>query len=93
MDATDTVLELVKKERLRQQSLKNTGKFPYTAADPEMSNWETLAVLVEEVGEVATELQRLKHESANDRYVHLAMELVQVAAVATAWVEKLGRLS
>ena len=43
-----------------------------------------LAVLVEEVGEVAKELQE------NDRNkINLRMELVQVAAIAVRWIEEL----
>jgi len=74
-------------ERHRQERLKKEGRFKHTCRDPEMSDEERLAVLVEEVGEVARAVLEAK-KLAND--VHgkaLTKELVQVAAVAVAWLE------
>ena len=46
-----------------------------------------LAVLMEEVGEVANELQNRRLQIRDN--VHLRMELIQVAAVAVRWIEAL----
>jgi len=84
----EILLEVVA-ERARQERLKAEGRFRFSCADVEMSNGERLAVLGEEFGEVARaflETQRL----ANDRHnKDLRAELIQVAAVAVAWVEGL----
>lgn len=84
------VFTLVEAERNRQEQLKAEGKFLFTCADDAMADTERLAVLTEEVGEVAREvleLQNLVEEKGDvDR---LRTELVQVAAIAVAWVEAL----
>ena len=72
------VLAEVGRERSRQEQLKAKGKFTYTCADAEMPDGQRLAVLVEEVGEVARAMNDGKG---------LREELIQVAAVAVAWVE------
>ena len=72
------VLAEVGRERSRQEQLKAEGKFTYTCADAEMTDGQRLAVLVEEVGEVARAMNDGKG---------LREELIQVAAVAVAWVE------
>lgn len=71
-------------ERNRQEALKASGRFAHTCADPEMDELERLAVLLEEVGEVA----RALNESHG--IVQLERELCQVAAVAVAWLEGLS---
>jgi hypothetical protein len=73
-------LRAVTSERCRQVQLRTEGRIPWSCADPLVSPGERLAVLVEEVGEVARAL--------NDG-VGLRDELVQVAAVAVAWIEGL----
>lgn len=47
--------------------------------------WKKLAVLGEEVGEVNNAV--LEHFFTSARSAHLRAELVQVAAVAVAWLE------
>lgn len=78
--AFQAILSKVSDERIRQERLKAAGKFPYTPEDPQCSNQEALTILVEEVGEVARALQEKDVENLKD-------ELIQVAAVAVAWVE------
>lgn len=78
-DKAVRVLCKVMDERVRQEALKLAGRFYRTCADT-MSNGERLAVLAEEVGEVARAMQ-----GDGD----LEEELIQVAAVAVAWVEGL----
>lgn len=78
------VLAAVLAECLRQNRLKDEGKFDYTCADPELSQHECFAVLGEEFGEVARELNEGPTKNLID-------ELIQVAAVAVAWVVGEGR--
>jgi NTP pyrophosphatase (non-canonical NTP hydrolase) len=87
-------LDHVAKERLRQEGMKADGRFRHTCADYELSNSEKLTILVEEVGEVAREVltqdgRRLAHDTAGTPE-GLRQELVQVAAVAVAWIEALS---
>jgi hypothetical protein len=84
------VLDLVERERERQEDLKAAGKFKYSCADAELSDAECLAVLVEEVGEAGHEvnecIQKPRDLAALQR---LQAELIQSAAVAVAWCERL----
>lgn len=89
LDATYHILSDVRKERTRQEQLKSEGKFSYTCADHEMSNGKCLAVLMEEVGEVAKELNESDDVSLEQHMSSLRAELIQVAAVAVAWAEGL----
>ena len=84
------VLTDISRERERQESLKAAGKFPATCADniPETTK---CCVLTEENGEVARVLceRACNPESEEASDAKLYEELVQVAAVATAWCESL----
>lgn len=80
---TDVVLCDIGDERERQEELKAAGRFPHTCAD-DVPDSDKLVILVEEVGEVARAIQ------SRDR-ANLREELVQVAAVACAWVEALDK--
>lgn len=84
------VLFSISNERHRQEQLKAAGKFLNTPADSVMTPSETLAVLGEEFGEVAREVAEsvAGHPLDADK---LRAELVQVAAVCAAWVERLDR--
>lgn len=68
-------------ERWRQEELHGADK---SCANPAKDNYSKLAILTEEVGEVARDLL----DGPTD---NLRTELVQVAAVAVAWVEALDR--
>lgn len=82
-------LTAVYQERRRQDDLKAAGRFAHTCADEDMKDVERLAILVEEVGEVARCVAE-KRGLANDTHGRdLRAELVQVAAVAVAWIEGL----
>jgi NTP pyrophosphatase (non-canonical NTP hydrolase) len=106
-DDTKPVLDEVFAERLRQEELRKSGKFLWTCADPDQSPERKLAVLAEEFGEAAREVTEIvilnskrsaaklggeeykaKLEELNRR---LRKELIQVAAVATAWAEGMPR--
>lgn len=68
------VLEEVMEERKRQDEL-------WGEQNHDDGIW--LAILVEEVGEVANDI--------NERSKKLREELIQVAAVAVSWVESIDR--
>jgi NTP pyrophosphatase (non-canonical NTP hydrolase) len=85
-------LDCIYQERHRQEQLKAVGKFKYTCSDSEMETADRLAALMEEVGEVATALLEMRGEATArdpEKKADLKKELIQVAAVATAWVEYL----
>lgn len=75
---TVTVLDLVQAERARQEHLYTAGVLPAICSNPDCPNDLRLAALVEEVGEVGRAIL-----GDGD----LRTELVQVAAVAVAWLE------
>jgi hypothetical protein len=94
------ILDAIDAERSHQELLKARGKFRFTCADPAISDESCLRVLIEEVGEVAVAVRRravareLNEADSGDRSVnvaHLRGELIQVAAIAVAWLEKLGQ--
>lgn len=86
-DAQKDVLLAVRIERTRQERLVESGKFPYTCADQSAPDAYKLAVLVEEVGEVAKAL--LVNTGDKGASGDLREELVEVAAVAVAWAESI----
>ena len=79
---TDAVLLAGKIERCRQEHLHIQGNIPFTCVSPIVSCAEKLAVLTEEIGEVARAVQE------RDK-INLREELIQVAAVAVAWAVSL----
>lgn len=86
----DEILSDVVEELKRQDLLKKSGKFAHTCADLEMTHLERLAVLAEEFGEVAHEI----NEGIGGRPIDekkLRTELVQVAAVAVACIEAIDK--
>jgi NTP pyrophosphatase (non-canonical NTP hydrolase) len=85
------VLTDISRERERQEALKAAGKFPATCADDTISETTKCAVLTEELGEVARVLceRECKPGCEAGCDAKLYEELVQVAAVATAWCEAL----
>lgn len=81
----------IERERGRQDWLRDQGKFVATLADPHaLYPTQKHAVLAEEVGEVARcclAVEKLVHEPTGVR--ELRTELLQVAALAVAWIESL----
>jgi len=71
-------MQLVRKERLRQEMLHESGRLEWVASMKDCPDDLRLAALVEEVGEVA----KAFHDGEDVR-----TELVHVAAVAVAWLE------
>jgi NTP pyrophosphatase (non-canonical NTP hydrolase) len=82
-------VEAIYKERFRQEELKAKGKFAYTCADLEMTHPERLTVLGEEFGEVCHEVNEGIGEGRSVDKAKLRKELIQVAAVALGWIERL----
>lgn len=78
-------------ERARQERLKAEGKFTHTAADPELLDGYRLTALVEEVGEAAEAVLERNGFIGKPKGTDLRKELIQVAAVAVAWIEALDR--
>ena len=70
--------DLVRLERDRQEALYVNDTLQWIASRPDCPDMLRLAALVEEVGEVA----RALHDGGD-----VETELVQVAAVAVAWLE------
>jgi NTP pyrophosphatase (non-canonical NTP hydrolase) len=71
----------IAEERHRQEFLKSRGRFTHTCADSMPASMK-LAVLAEEFGEVARAV-------CERDYANLREELVQTAAVCTAWLESM----
>ena len=91
MLATEIALDAVAAERERQESLVAAGKFASTCAG-EMSDVDRYLVLAEEVAEVTQLITAAAFDGAlrDDFRERLREELVQVAAVAVAWIEGLA---
>lgn len=75
------------RERFRQEELRKAGKFPRTAATRDCPNLERLAFLAEEFGEVSRHVVEESIDAARLDRTKLRKELVQVAALALAWLE------
>lgn len=101
-DRTVVVLMSVAAERRRQETLCAAGKFPFNGATPGVPLERKLPILVEEVGEVAKELNEgppdltlaliFDRPAAVAHLRRLRCELVQVAAVAAAICESIDAL-
>lgn len=78
-EARDEALGLVLIELDRQLELKDSGKFSKTCEDMADQPYEALPILLEEFGEVARAMQNGDQENFRE-------ELVQVAAIAIAWI-------
>lgn len=90
---TKNQLLLIAGERARQNSLKASGRFANTCADP-IPDSVKLSILTEELGEVAKELNEREINAKRGRSYRsldasLKTELCQVAAVVVAWMESL----
>jgi hypothetical protein len=88
---TSHVLDEIARERLRQDTLKAEGKFRHTLNDHGMDDGDKLACLAEELGEVGKAMlyNRLM---VSDGGGDLRTELIQLAALCTAWAEGIKRI-
>ena len=84
-------MEAVAQERIRQKELLRAGKILFNCDSPVVDGARKLRVLIEEIGEVARELENLENNTgyATEQKIRRCFrnELVQVAAVAVAWLE------
>jgi NTP pyrophosphatase (non-canonical NTP hydrolase) len=87
----ERALTTVGRERKRQLALQQQGRFTYTLSDDGMTDFERLACIVEEVGEVGRNvLARAGLATDGDTDdAALRKELSQIAALAVAWMERL----
>lgn len=75
-------------ERLRQRKLFAAHKLPFRVDSADIGWPLKLRVLAEEIGEVAAAVDHLDaHPQSRKHRNHLVEELIQVAAVAVAWLE------
>lgn len=93
-NATWAALLAVGTERRRQDDLRDAGRFAFTLADPlGLHTSAKLALLTEELGEVAKEANTLagmrQARGTLGTRQALRVELVQLAAEAVAWIEAL----
>ena len=91
------MLEVIR-ERFRQEDLKEQGKFRWTCADVRDPNGvvifdpDRLTVLAEEFGEVSHAVcDTMSQGALPGSEEKLRAELVQVAAVAVAWIEAIDK--
>jgi len=82
-------VEEVYGERVRQRALFLMGGIHFDCASPKVNNRRKYRVLFEEAGEVAKALDLVERQDTPWNRHQLRAELVQVAAVAVAWLESL----
>lgn len=86
----DGTADLAVNELDRADRLQAEGRFPKTIGM--CNDFEALAVLVEEVGEVAHEVNETIGRAIDLAYQkRLQTELIQVAAMAIGWAERIRR--
>ena len=83
------VFERIAQERCRQNALVAEGKFGWNCSTFNIDCSLKLAVLMEEIGEVAKEIADSGVGMPAAAQKRMQTELVQVAAVAVAWLEAL----
>jgi NTP pyrophosphatase (non-canonical NTP hydrolase) len=86
------VCKMVCAERIRQELLRASGKFPWTCATifpegPTISPEAKFAVLGEEFGEVARHVTEQLIDRSRYQPAKMREELIQIAAVCVAWAE------
>lgn len=79
IDKFDRVMEEIKQERKRQ-----TEKW----GEQDHSDAHWLAILIEEVGEIAKEIVEAKATGSGDGY-SMRKEIIHAVAVGVQWLEKL----
>ncbi len=87
----ERALTIVGRERKRQLLLQAEGRFTFTLSDDEMTDFERLACIVEEVGEVGRNVLRRAGLATDGDEADASMrkELSQIAALCVAWMERL----
>jgi hypothetical protein len=80
---TRLVLSDIFEERLRQDKLREAGRFEHTLDMDSCPDLTRVTATTEELGEVCRALQK----SAHDGTLNLRDELVQLGALTCAWIE------
>lgn len=86
-------ISLILKERERQEDLKAEGRFRFTLYDdPGLSEDEKLLGILEEVAEVGKNLlaRRGLVTDGDTTDAALLKEIVQIAALSLAWIERMA---
>lgn len=78
-------------ERRRQDQLRDSGRFTHTCADDGQTDFARLATLGEEFGEACGAAAQAAGACTDRTTADLRKELIQVAAVAVAFLENLDR--
>jgi len=81
------LVEDVWMERERQRALFRVGRISFLCESPIVDPRRKFTVLAEEVGEVAQAIDQVENHDRAPGNLHA--ELIQVAAVAAAWIESL----
>lgn len=84
------IVEMIWSERQRQRRLLRENKIAFTCASPIVDARRKFRVLAEEIGEVAEAIdtvERAPRAARAEADHELTAEIVQVAAVAIAWLE------
>jgi len=83
------VFGLIAVERLRVRRLQAVGKYKFSTNSPTVSNGLKLAIVMEEIGEVAREIYEMhdKDDFTPQAKNRLRKELVQAAGTLVAWLE------
>lgn len=77
----------IRRERERQTDLFRKGRIAFDVASPIIDVRRKFRVLAEEIGEVAHAIDQVENHGMVKS--NIRMELIQVAAVACAWLESL----
>lgn len=89
--STLSVLAEIQQERIRQQRLRDAGRFKYTLADvPGPDDGFKLACVLEELAEVG---KCILGRDVQDGDGDMRTELIHVAALSVAWIEAIDILS
>lgn len=91
MTSLGYIFTLIEKERERQELLAASGRFKHTLRDRDLSEPCKVAVIMEEIGEVSRNVLS-RQELVTDGSIgddSLMLELVQIAALSVAWIERL----
>jgi len=84
--AIDDVISERERQETKCAEMRAGGLVWLTCADPKMPTLDKLAVLTEELGEIARELCDARAER-REPGPNLRVELVQLAACCVAWAE------
>jgi hypothetical protein len=84
---------MIAEERNAQEVADSKGFYSVNCSDPETPSESCLPILLEETGEVARAINDMNDATSDEEWQaareNLRLELVQVAAVACAWIEAL----